>query len=88
MDGYQISKQNLSWVFPYHPAAIKYFKEKGLWKANHDAHNTALMKRQDVLAAAWKEMEGKTVADDKFAEEWLKVRAAALKKASMPVVFN
>jgi TRAP transporter TAXI family solute receptor len=88
MDGYQLSNQNLKWVFPYHPAAIKYFKEKGLWKAEHDTHNAALMKRQDVLADAWKTMSGKTVADDKFAEEWLKVRAAALTKAGMPVVFK
>lgn len=88
MDGYQLSKQNLKWVFPYHPAAIKYYKEKGLWKAEHDAHNAGLLKRQDVLATAWSEMKGKSVADDKFAEEWLKVRAAALTKAGLPVVFK
>jgi len=88
MDGYQLSAQNLEWVFPYHPGAIKYFKEKGVWKAEHDKHNASLLKRQDVLAAAWKEMGSKSVPDDKFAEEWLKVRAAALKKANMPVVFN
>ena len=88
MDGYQLANQNLKWVLPYHPAAIRYFKEKGLWKAEHDAHNAALLKRQDVLAEAWKEMQGKSVPDDKFAEEWMKVRAAALKKANRPVVFN
>ena len=88
MDGYRLSKQNLKWVLPYHPAAIMYYKEKGLWNAHHDAHDAALLKRQDVLAAAWKEMDHKTIADDKFAEEWLKVRADALKKAGLPVVFN
>lgn len=88
MDGYQLSAQNLKWVLPYHPGAIRYFKEKGLWKAEHDAHNAALLKRQDVLADAWKSMQGKTVPDDKFAEEWLKVRADALKKANMAVVFR
>ncbi len=88
MDGYQLSKQNLKWVFPYHPAAIKYYKEKGLWKAEHDTYNAGLLKRQDVLADAWKSMKDVTVADDKFAEEWLKVRAAALVKAGMPVVFK
>ena len=88
MDGYQLGSQNFKFVFPYHPAAIKYYKEKGVWTAAHETHNANLMKRQDVLASAWKEMKGKTVADDKFAEEWMKVRAAALKKAGMPVVFN
>ena len=36
MSGYQVSKQNLKWIFPYHPAAIKYYKEKGVWTADHD----------------------------------------------------
>ncbi|WP_421997081.1 TAXI family TRAP transporter solute-binding subunit [Reyranella sp.] len=88
MDGYQLSSQNFQFVFPYHPAAIKYYKEKGVWTAEHEAHNAKLLKRQDVLAAAWKEMKGKSVPDDKFAEEWLKVRAAALTKAGLPVVFK
>lgn len=88
MDGYQLSSQKLSFIFPYHPAAIKYYKEKGVWTAEHDAHNAALLKRQDVLASAWKEMAAKSVSAENFAAEWMKVRAAALKKAGMPVVFN
>lgn len=88
MDGYQLSNQNFAYVFPYHPAAVKYYKEKGVWTAEHDKHNAAVIKRQGVLAAAWKEMQGKNVADDQYAAEWLKVRAAALKKAGMPVIFE
>jgi TRAP transporter TAXI family solute receptor len=88
MHGYQLSRQNLKWIFPYHPAAIRYYKGKGLWKAEHDAYNAGLLKRQDVLADAWKSMKDTTVADDKFAEEWLTVRAAALTKAGMTVVFK
>jgi len=88
MDGYKLSNQNLAYVFPYHPAAIRYFKEKGLWKAENEKHNAELLKRQDVLAAAWKSMQSKNVADDQFAAEWMKVRAAALKGAGMPVVFE
>ena len=88
MGGYRLSEQNLKWVLPYHPGAIRYFKEKGLWKAEHDTHNAALLKRQDVLAAAWKEMRDKDVPGDKFTEEWLRVRAATLTKAGLPVVFK
>jgi hypothetical protein len=33
-------------------------------------------------------MQSKQVADDQFAAEWMKVRAAALKGAGMPVVFE
>jgi TRAP transporter TAXI family solute receptor len=87
MGGYQLSKQNLKWIFPYHPGSIKYFKEKGLWKAEHDAHNANMLKRQAVLEAAWKKMNQKL--DDKaFEEAWRKARAAALDAAGMPVPFR
>lgn len=88
MDGYQLPNQNFTWVMPYHPAAIRYYKERGVWKAEHDAHNAKLLKRQEVLAVAWKSMQGKSVPDDKFAAEWMKVRGEALTKAGLPAVFN
>ncbi len=88
MDGYQIGNQKLSYVMPYHPAAAKYFKEKGLWTAENEANNAAMIKRQDVLAAAWKDFAAKNVPDDKFADEWMKARAEGLKKANLPVVFE
>ncbi len=55
MDGYQLSSQKLDFIFPYHPAAVSYYKEKGVWTKEHDAHNALLLKRQEVLAAG---MEG------------------------------
>ena len=88
MDGYQLQSQKLDFIFPYHPAAVSYYKEKGVWTKAHEDHNAALLKRQDVLAEAWKEMQAKSVPDDKFTETWLKARAAALTKAGQPVVFN
>ena len=88
MDGYQLSQQNFEYIFPYHPAAIGYYKEKGVWTAEHDKHNAEILKRQEVLATAWKSMESSKVDDEQFPAEWMKVRAAALKAAGMPVIFE
>lgn len=88
MDGYQLKNQNLAWVFPYHPGAIKYFKEVGKWTAEDEAHNQSLLKRQDVLATAWKGFMAKNVKDDAFEAEWLKARATALEAAGMKVPFR
>ncbi len=86
-NGWEIGRQVFDWVIPYHDGAIKYFKEKGLWKAEHDSHNAALIKRQDVLAAAWADYKKGAPDDAKaFAKGWMKARADALTKAGMDVV--
>lgn len=87
MNGYQLSRQPLKWVFPFHPGAIAYYKEKGVWKAEHDEHNAKLMKRQEVLAAAWAKMDQK-LADDAFVAAWQHVRAKALEEAGLDVTFK
>lgn len=87
MNGYQLSAQPLLWVFPFHPGAIAYYKEKGVWKAEHDKHNAMLLKRQDILAAAWKKMD-KNLADDAFITAWKHVRASTLQEAGMDVPFR
>jgi len=86
-NGWHISRQVFDWVIPYHDGAIKYFKEKGLWKPEHDAHNPSLIKRQDVLAAAWTAYKKGAPSDGKeFAKGWMKARADALAKAGMEAV--
>ena len=43
-----------------------------------------MIKRQDVLAAAWGTMKGMNIADDDaYKKAWLKVREAALRGAGM-----
>lgn len=86
--GWDIKRQILNWVVPWHDGAIKYFKEIGIWKPEHQAHNDRLIKRQEVLAKAWADVNKQNHADDKaFVKAWMKARADALKKAGMePVV--
>ncbi len=90
MNGYLLDRQNLNWVFPYHPGSIKYFKEAGAWGAKEEAHNAKLLQRQDTLAAAWKAHveASKDKSDADFGKAWQAVRAAALEKAGMSVPFR
>jgi len=88
INGWALSKQVFDWATPFHEAAVKYFKEKGVWTDAYQKHNDALIKRQDILAATWKAVKAKNISDKKkFEEEWLKERRAALEKAGMDPVF-
>lgn len=86
--GWSIKQQNLSWVMPYHDGAIRAFKEAGVWTDAHQTHNDKLVKRQDVLAAAWKAYKATDPSEDDFAAGWMKARAAALTKAGFDPVFR
>ena len=88
--GLELSRQNLRWVLPYHEGAVKAFKEAGVWKPEHEAHNQKLIKRQDTLAAAWASYTKATPPDDPdaFRKAWRVVRANALKNAGLEVVFE
>ena len=87
IDGWHIDEQDFQWVVPYHDGAIRYFREKGLWRDEAQAHNDKLIARQGALAAAWKALEAKGVADDAWAEEWNRARKAALEAGGFQVVF-
>jgi TRAP transporter TAXI family solute receptor len=86
-DGFAIDRQRLAWVVPYHAGAVRYYKERGVWKDAHQAHNEKLIKRQDVLAKAWDralaERDEKKVKIKDFAPLWMKQRTDALKAAGL-----
>lgn len=80
--GWAVERQKFDWVIPFHDGAIKFWKERGLWKPEHQAHNDRLIQRQKLLADAWKSVQAKSYPDDKaFEQAWMKARADALTKA-------
>jgi TRAP transporter TAXI family solute receptor len=85
-EGYAMERQRLQWVIPYHPGAVRYYKERGVWKEEEDKHNARLIERQKVLAEAWEkalaERDEKKVPVKDFATLWMKHRAEALKKGN------
>jgi uncharacterized protein len=85
--GWAAERQNFAWVIPYHDGAIRYWKETGRWKPEHQAHNDKLLERQKVLANAWAEVKRAGHADEKAASAaWQKTRAEALTKAGFEAV--
>ena len=88
--GLAADRQTKNWVVPVHPGAVKALKEAGQWSDAQDAHNNKLIKRQEVLAAAWADYgKSSPPSDDKaFLDGWMKARATALAKADMPNGFE
>ena len=88
--GLAADRQTKDWVVPVHPGAAKALKGAGQWTDQQEAHNKELLKRQQVLIAAWADYnKGNQSSDDKaFLDGWMKARAAALTKANMPNGFE
>lgn len=81
--GFALDRQVFEWVLPFHAGAVRFFKEQGVWTADHQAHTDNLLKRQDVLMKTW-ESSGK----GKDYDAWMKARAAALQAAGFEPVWG
>jgi TRAP transporter TAXI family solute receptor len=57
---------------PFHAGAIRYLKEKGIWKAEHQKWNDDRLARLNALRGAWTTAlaEGKGKSDEEFAKIW------------------
>lgn len=89
-DGFELARQKLNWVLPYHDGAIKAMREADFWKPEHDAHQQVMVKRQGVLADAWAGYLKTNPPDaaDAFRKGWMAARAGALIKAGMEPIFE
>lgn len=68
---------------PFHPGAVKYLKEAGVWTAEHDTWNENRLARLKLVQQAWETASEKAldenVKDDDWAAYWDKYRAENLK---------
>ncbi|MEZ5843807.1 MAG: TAXI family TRAP transporter solute-binding subunit [Hyphomicrobiaceae bacterium] len=89
INGWALEKQDFAWLVPYHPGAVAYFKSIGKWTPAAEANNQKLIKRQQVLKAAWADVNKKNIADEQaFIAEWMKIRSEKLKAAGFEPIFK
>jgi len=65
---------------PFHPGAVRYLEEKGIWTDEMQAWNDDRLERLEALQSAWKEtVAANTDADDDaFAQAWARARQQTL----------
>jgi len=86
--GWAISLQQFDWVVPYHKAAIRYYKELGVWTPEHTVHNDRLIERQKVLGDAWQSLQALNIeSDEEFESLWLQLRKQRLTAAGFDAVW-
>lgn len=65
---------------PYHEGAVRYFKELGIWKAEHDAWNNRLIQHMREVKKEWEatmaEATEKGIKEKDFPKLWLERRKA------------
>ena len=69
-DGWALENQQLDWIVPFHEGAVRVLEEEGIWSEEAQAHNDALIARQDDLAAAWEELMQQDLEGEELAAAW------------------
>lgn len=91
--GWEARRQPLAWAIPWHEGAIRVFREQGLWRAEHQAHQDRLVERQRVLQQAWASLRRPARPNperdaDSDEADWLKARATALEQAGFDPLWD
>ncbi|MCE8038186.1 TAXI family TRAP transporter solute-binding subunit [Halomonas sp. MCCC 1A11062] len=87
--GYAFEYQDLQWVVPFHDAVVAYYEEIGVWTDEMQAHQEALVERQELLLATWNDFLGDAPDDEEeFETAWMQARAEALREAGLDPVFE
>jgi TRAP transporter TAXI family solute receptor len=79
-NGWALDRQKFEQSFvPFHPGAIRYFKEIGVWTEAADQLNQDNLARQEVLKRAWDNfLPGAPEGYAEFEQAWLVARENAL----------
>ena len=86
--GLAVKTQAKNWAVPSQ-GRVKAMKEAGAWSDDQEKYNNALLKRQDVLIAAWNEsMKAIRRRFREIHREWMAARKAALTKANLIDTFS
>ncbi|MFK7863027.1 MAG: TAXI family TRAP transporter solute-binding subunit [Pseudohongiellaceae bacterium] len=83
--GWTLARQKFEQAFiPFHPGAIRYYKEIGAWDEAAQKQNDANLHRQNILSNAWTSYTLDAPEDyDEFQKGWLVARESALSAAKL-----
>jgi len=79
-NGWALDRQKFEQSFvPFHPGAIRYFKEIGIWTEEAEQLNQDNLARQEILMRAWEGfLPGAPDGYEEFEQAWLVARETAL----------
>ena len=89
IDQFDPERRIYDFPVPYHEGAIRYYKEIGVWKPEHQKHTDALLERQKFLKEAWDKAIAQAVEQKikskEFPAFWSDFRIKQLEAAGMDV---
>ncbi|MCC5858184.1 MAG: TAXI family TRAP transporter solute-binding subunit [Ectothiorhodospiraceae bacterium] len=79
--GYNLDNHNLQQTLPIHAGAVRYYRERGVWSQEDEAHNQRMLERQQVLQNAWEGLRERVAGTDALMAKWPQAREQALQDA-------